>query len=250
MSDLYFFSDRVVSETVCCGTSSPGDDPLSHSPVAPCWSESNQDTPVGCLKRCDHEQDAQIKSQSIQCVLKTLFCSSGRNGPEDQHPLVQGENNQRNHLGDAPEQRAVNTEERRIPAEELCTSKCMEKQFSKSERLVMEVDNCNNVHVNTDVVDCAKRNASIPESTRHAESCKKINSFLVTESNCCKAKLNGNESNTLKNPKVKVVDRIRNYGRLKPVVSKGRSPLKFNRTPVYQYVKRINSCLVTGHLIK
>ncbi|XP_072530534.1 uncharacterized protein [Salminus brasiliensis] len=252
---------RRVSNALCCGTLSPREKTPPESPAASCWPQPYQDTPVGiCLKKQYPVRESVPNRPAIRSVLKNLFCTSATDTPENQKFLTQDE-----------------------LTLSLChsesTSACLGNGVtpSKDSNATSSLEDQGRL-----VVDAEQRQASRKKEFVLSIKCSKSkllgkltsnldlspsSSPLVAldssvDTDICGLPLIGvseavpfTTSVTPRTSEVRVVDRVEKFKfQLNPVVPKVskliRSPLKFQRTPVYQYVKRINSHMKRGQIIK
>ncbi|XP_017536976.1 rho GTPase-activating protein 11A [Pygocentrus nattereri] len=242
---------RDISNTFGCVASSPREKTLPESPVASCWLQPYQDTPVGlCLKKQYSQlESVSNKPRAIRSVFKTLFCTPATDSPENQQFLTQ--------------------DELSLPlCNSISTSTCLESNVIKNTSTTINLE-----EQSTPVVAAEQRRANgekesilhvkCSDSKRLRKLTSKLN--LLSSSSSRLVALEGDAGSlqdtfgvrlmelssfkplnkaTPRNSKVRVVDHVEKFDKLqvKPLVPKViRPPLKFQRTPVYQYVKRINS---------
>uniref|UniRef100_A0A3B1KAW6 Rho GTPase activating protein 11A n=1 Tax=Astyanax mexicanus TaxID=7994 RepID=A0A3B1KAW6_ASTMX len=250
---------RVMSNTFCCGASSPIEKSLPDSPVASCWLQPYQDTPVGlCLKKQISVAESVSKKTEIRSVFKNLFCASATDSPEDQKCLTQDEitlsvshsDNASVCLGvpplkdssaisglDCQGRQVVDADQRQVNKEKeffLSVKRSKSKLLSR-------------LTSNLDLSPSSGPLIALDGGT-DTDACKD-DLMEVSEFHPCTTKTSGTS-------KLRAVHPVEKYNKLqlKPAVPKVakviRSPLKFHRTPVYQYVKRINSHLKCGPILK
>ncbi|KAI4872396.1 hypothetical protein NFI96_029867, partial [Prochilodus magdalenae] len=234
-------SGRVCTNVESCVTSREKSPP--ESPVASCWLQPYQDTPVGlCLKKqCPKLESVSNNLQAIRSAFRTLCCTPATVSPEDQQFVTQDE-----------------------LSPSMCNSNggstCLESDMTEGNNTTLNLE-----EQMTPVVDAGQRQANrenqfvlhvkrsdsklLGKLTRKLNWLPSSSPLVVPETDPDKSlqdtcgvhlmELSGSKPFNTVTPRtstVRVVDRVEKYDKLqaKPEGPKAiQSPLKFHRTPVY-----------------